>query len=106
VRSPLRDGPNAERARGFQRADVEIVLPGFREILRRTMPFNTRRRSCHFPLAAIFAAAFLIPVLANAAAFSAAGASSAFLSGAIIFAIAGIIAAIFGIKRLVGPKNR
>lgn len=58
------------------------------------------------PLAVVLVLALLVPVLACAAAFWAAGVSSTFMTGAITYAVVvgGITAAVFEIKRLVGPE--
>jgi hypothetical protein len=66
---------------------------------------RSAEESMSSPLAVVLALALLIPILACAAAFSAAGVSSSFMIGAVTFAVvvAGVMAAIVEIKRLVGP---
>jgi hypothetical protein len=57
------------------------------------------------PLALVLTLTLLLPIIACTAAFAAAGVNPTFMTGAITFAVvvAGVIAAIFEIKRLAGP---
>jgi hypothetical protein len=56
-------------------------------------------------IAAVFALVLVVPVLACLAAFTAAGVNPSFMTGVFTFAVVvgGVTAALFEIRRLIGP---